>query len=169
LRTSVKSASCGNCHHLNALAPEVARHRTVHDRADFAFNSRRLHLTCSVAGPFRVASLRSRCAGMNDHVGLDKVITMPGMRTSVAAARNDDEERADPLRAQAIARALGAKLVAAGPCGSLYVAADRGPPCDSPECILPRARTRVQLSKRASRSSGGATFGRRSTMTRQGK
>jgi hypothetical protein len=39
----VKSASRGNCHRENALAPEVARHQSVHDRAEFAFNSRRLH------------------------------------------------------------------------------------------------------------------------------
>ncbi len=42
-RTSVKSASGGNCHRPNALAPEVARHQSVHDRARFAFDSRRLH------------------------------------------------------------------------------------------------------------------------------
>jgi hypothetical protein len=42
-RTSVKSARCGNCHQENALAPEVAQHQLVHDRATFAFNSRRLH------------------------------------------------------------------------------------------------------------------------------
>jgi hypothetical protein len=36
----VKSASGVNCHRQNALAPEVARHQSVHDRAEFAFNSR---------------------------------------------------------------------------------------------------------------------------------
>jgi hypothetical protein len=43
LGISVKSASAGNCHRTNALAPEVARHQSVHDGATFAFNSRRLH------------------------------------------------------------------------------------------------------------------------------
>jgi len=42
-KTSVKSASGGNCHRANALTPEVARHQSVHDRATFAFDSRRLH------------------------------------------------------------------------------------------------------------------------------
>jgi hypothetical protein len=32
-RTSVKSASGGNCHRENAFVPEVARHQSVHDRA----------------------------------------------------------------------------------------------------------------------------------------
>jgi hypothetical protein len=41
-RTSVNSASGDNCHRENALAPEVARHQSVHDRAKFAFNSRRV-------------------------------------------------------------------------------------------------------------------------------
>jgi len=42
-RTSVKSASGGNCYRANVLAPEVAHHQSVHDRATFAFDSRRLH------------------------------------------------------------------------------------------------------------------------------
>ena len=42
-KTSVKSASGGNSYQQNALAPEVARHQSVHDRAMFAFDSRRLH------------------------------------------------------------------------------------------------------------------------------
>lgn len=42
-RTSVESADAGNCRRLNALAPEVARHQQVDDRATFAFDSRRLH------------------------------------------------------------------------------------------------------------------------------
>jgi hypothetical protein len=37
-KTSVKSASRANCHRKNALAPEVARHQSVHDRAEFAFD-----------------------------------------------------------------------------------------------------------------------------------
>ncbi|PYR00724.1 MAG: hypothetical protein DMF95_17785 [Acidobacteria bacterium] len=37
-RTSVKSASGGNCHRKNASTPESARHQSVHDRADFAFD-----------------------------------------------------------------------------------------------------------------------------------
>jgi hypothetical protein len=41
-RMSVKSTIGGNCHRKNALAPEVARHQRVHDRATFAFDSRRL-------------------------------------------------------------------------------------------------------------------------------
>jgi hypothetical protein len=36
-RTSVKSASGGNCHRENALTPEVARDQSVHDCATFAF------------------------------------------------------------------------------------------------------------------------------------
>lgn len=53
-RTSVKSASGGNCHRDNALAPEVARHQSVHDRADFAFDSRRLHQTSLAFGELRL-------------------------------------------------------------------------------------------------------------------
>ena len=37
--TAVKSANSGNCHRTNALAPEVARHQSVHDRATFAHRS----------------------------------------------------------------------------------------------------------------------------------
>jgi hypothetical protein len=41
-RTSVKSASGGNCHLENELAPEVAHHQSVQNRATFAFDSGRL-------------------------------------------------------------------------------------------------------------------------------
>lgn len=43
-KTSVKSASRGNCRRTNALAPEVAHHQSVHDCAEIAFGSRRLRL-----------------------------------------------------------------------------------------------------------------------------
>ena len=37
------SASSGNHHRKNALAPEVAHHQAVHDRATFVFDSRPRH------------------------------------------------------------------------------------------------------------------------------
>jgi hypothetical protein len=42
-RTSANSASGDNCQRENALAPEVARHQSVHDRVTFACESCRLH------------------------------------------------------------------------------------------------------------------------------
>jgi hypothetical protein len=44
-RTPVGSTSDGNCCRTNALRPEVARHQSVHDRATFAFDSRRLQIS----------------------------------------------------------------------------------------------------------------------------
>jgi hypothetical protein len=45
--TAVEGIAAGNCCRLNALAPEVARHQQVDDRAEFAFDSRRFQ-NCKV-------------------------------------------------------------------------------------------------------------------------
>jgi hypothetical protein len=63
-RTAVESRNVGNYRRLNALAPEVARHQQVDDRADFAFDSRRLHSIASTSLGHRAPSgeRRPKCA-----------------------------------------------------------------------------------------------------------
>ena len=79
-RTSVKSASGGNCLRENALDPEVARHQSVHDRAEFAFVSRR-----SIDPPKDSDSpLRGE---RNGHRGLERVARAPRLRRQIPESR----------------------------------------------------------------------------------
>ena len=114
-RTSVKSASGGNCHRENALAPEVARHQSVHDRAEFAFNS-----PASTTPRDACHGVRRRSSSHRSRLWRDRVSATPawagGRRPSGSAFRAQLSPRpaAVALRARPFRTQLPPPLAAVG-------------------------------------------------------